>query len=68
MVFNSLILPYFTYSNLIWSNAFESRLIWSNAFESRPNKLVVLHEKAIRIIGKAEFLADADLYLKNLDC
>ena len=55
MVYNSLILPYLTYCNLIWSNAFESRL----------NKLVVLQKKAIRIIGKAEYLAHADLLFKQ---
>ena len=50
MVYNSLILPYFTYCNLKWSNVFESRL----------DKLVVLQKKDIRIIGKAEYLAHAD--------
>ena len=49
------ILPYFTYCNLIWSNDFESRL----------NKLVVLQKNAIRIIGKAEYLAHADPLFKQ---
>ena len=55
MVYNSLIIPYFTYYNLIWSNAFASRL----------NKLVVLQKKATSIIGKAEYLAHTDPLLKQ---
>ena len=55
MAYNSLILPYFTYCNWIRSNAYESRL----------NKLVVLQKKIIRIIGKAEYFAHADLLHKQ---
>ena len=56
MVYNSLILPYLTYCNLIWSNAYESRLI----------KIKVMQRKAIRIIVKAEYLAHADPLFKKL--
>ena len=55
MVNNSLILSYFTYCNLIWSNAFESRL----------DKLVVFQIKAIRTIGKAENLAHTNPLFKQ---
>ena len=55
MVYNSLILPYFTFCNLILSNALESRLY----------KVVVLQMEAIRIIGKADYLAHTDpLFIK----
>ena len=54
-VYNSLILPYFIYYNLIWSNAFESKL----------NKLVIVQKKAIRIIGKAEYLDHTDSLFKQ---
>ena len=47
LVYNSLVLPYFTYCNLIWSIAYDNII----------HRLVVLQNKAVRIIDKAEYLA-----------
>ena len=49
-VCKSLILSYFSYCNLIWHTASAKRL----------EKLLILQKKAVRIISKAEFLAQTD--------
>lgn len=56
LVYNCLILPYFTYCNLIWSNACATRM----------EKLLVLQKKIIRMISKAEYLAHTDPIFKQL--
>ena len=56
LVYNTLILPYFTYCNLIWSNACDIRL----------NKLHSLQKRAVRIIDKADYLAHTNPIFKNL--
>ena len=46
MIYNSLILPYPTYCNIIWSIASRSRL----------DKIEMLKKMAMRIINKASYL------------
>ena len=45
LVYNSLILPYLTYCNLIWSCVSPSTI----------NRIVTLQKKAVRIINKAGY-------------
>ena len=54
---NSLIFPYFSYCNLIWSTANAKRL----------DKLFILQNKAVRIISKTDFLANTDPIISKTD-
>ena len=49
-LYNTLVLPYLNYCNMIWTAASETLL----------NKLQVLQKKAVRIINKSARLAHAD--------
>ena len=50
MLYNTLILPYITYGNLIWGNCGISKL----------NHILLLQKKAVRICSKASFMAHSD--------
>jgi hypothetical protein len=55
-IYNSLILPYLTYCNMIWTNA----------SDTRQKKLNALQKKAIRIIDGAEYCAHTNPIFKKL--
>ena len=50
LLYNSLILPYLTYCNMLWINASKFRI----------NRLIVLQKKIIRIIAGVPFLAHTE--------
>ena len=57
VVYNTLVLPYLSYCNLIWSSACDTRI----------GKLFVLQKRAVRIIDKAEYLAHTEPIFKKLN-
>jgi hypothetical protein len=56
LVYNSLILPYFTYCNSVWASCTWSRL----------SKVITLQKKAVRIIAKTDYLAHTEPIFKKL--
>jgi hypothetical protein len=54
-LYNSLILPYLTYCNMVWINASQYRL----------RKLIVLQKRVVRLIGKANRFDHSSLLFKQ---
>ena len=57
MVYNSLVLPYLSYCNLVWACNSENKL----------NSLTVLQKRAVRNIVKADYRAHSSPLLKKLE-
>ena len=57
MLYNSLILPYLTYCNIVWSNCSATRF----------NIVFVLQKKAIRIVAKTHYLSRTAPLFKKLN-
>ena len=57
MVYNSLVLPYLSYCNLVWACNSINKL----------NPIIVLQKRAVRIILKAELRAHSSSLFKKLD-
>ena len=56
MLYNSVILPYLNYCNLVWGSSYKTNL----------QRIIILQKRVIRIVNKCNYDAHTDPILKNL--
>ena len=57
MLYNSMILPYLNYCNLVWGSAYKSNL----------QRIVILQKRVIRIVDKSYYNAHTEPIFKKLN-